>query len=699
MTLLRSGTSPIKQYITIKMTLLRSGTSPIKSRAAILFALAIGSSHVVLAQQPRPGTLPVATTRPGTRSIGWQSTYAQQGFRDGVTLNGVWGLTDQYFRVPAGPVDRAVLHLRIDYDFSEYRYAALEVRVNDVTRRVVPLKGAALSTTVDVPIAAREFSGRPLTRVTLRLSGALTDDRCFDERVAVGFVHVAPESGMRVEFAGSSRISIVTAWSILPETTTVILPAMGTRMTPAEFRAAWQVYSALVTAGHQVRLARGWTDPVAMRGQPAVLIGDAKAPDAVSPTAAHSQDNVSVEMVAGAPVLRVRGGDSASASALLALDWRDVATSPSLRVFAARASVLGARDGSRSFYELGIGSVARDAVGRSEWFVPFSVRDFGSGAVPSEVTLDVIAGTTTGQRLDVIAGRTTRQRDDALHVFLNDVLVHSAQLTSRGQPQRIRVVLPPYLLGAQNNLRIVFQRPTEGGDCRFTPSASPVEILGTSLISTAVSETRPADFWQLGPLFRAGFRAYLPSAYLDDAAVSLPFLGALSQSLPLSALKDVRFYTGGADIAGDLPFLVVSRAAPAGLTAPIRSEGRGAQLRSGDGELLLDLEGLSSTVLQIANRKSVFGLWIVPPANDPLSAPRALQLDRGNVAFVGNDGVEFAFQSDRDRAVRVAYATDISWNTHYARYRYWFIAVLLVLATAGLIYLVRQRNERRRRTG
>ncbi|HXG71994.1 MAG TPA: cellulose biosynthesis cyclic di-GMP-binding regulatory protein BcsB [Gemmatimonadaceae bacterium] len=667
----------------------------IKSLAAILFAVATGSSHVVLAQQPRPGTSPVTTTRPGTRSIVWQSTYAQQGFRDGVTLNGVSGLTDQYFRVPAGPVDRAVLHLRIDHDFSDYRYAALEVRVNDVTRRVVSLKGAGVSTTVDVPIAAREFSGRPLTRVTLRLSSALTDDRCFDQRVAVGFVHVAPESGMRVEFPGNSPISITNAWSILPETTTIILPATGTRMTPAEFRSAWQVYSALVTAGHQVRLARGWTDPVAMRGQPAVVIGDARAPDAVSPTAVHSQDNVSVEMVAGAPVLRVRGGDSASASALLALDWRDVATSPSLRVLAARASVPGARDGSRSFDELGIGSVVHDAVGHSEWFVPFSVRDFGSGAVPSVVTLDVIAGMTPGQRDDSLH---VDQRDDALHVYLNDVLVHSAQLTSRGQPQRVRVVLPPYLLGARNNLRIVFQRPTEGGDCRFSQSASPVQILGTSLISTTASETRPADFWQLGPLFRAGFRAYLPAAYLDNAAVSLPFLGALSHSLPLWALKDVRFYTGGADIAGDLPFLVVSRAAPAGLTAPIRSEGRGAQLRSGNGELLLDVEGLSSTFLQIANRKSLFGLWIVPPANDPLSAPRALRLDRGNVAFVGNDGVEFAFQSDRDRTVRVAYATDISWNTLYERYRYWFIAVLWVLATAGLIYLVRQRNERRRRT-
>jgi hypothetical protein len=651
-----------------------------------LLVLAVGAGGQLALAQGNAVPATSAVAERGAATIAWHSTYAQQGFHEGVTLAGTSAVVDKYFRVPAGPVSHAALRLRIDYDFAEYRYAALEIRVNGISRRVVPLKGTAASTLIDLPLAVQDVADRTPVRVTLRLSAALSDDRCFDQRVGAGFVRVAPESGLHVDFSPNAMTTIASAWSILPETTTVVLPVRGTRMTPGEFRVAWQVYAALLGDGHHVRLARGWDEAASARGQPAVVIGDAAVPGVAMATAS-SLDNVRVETMAGAPLLRVRGGDSASAGALLALDWRNVTTSNSLRAITARPLTGGARDGSRSFDELGVGSLEQDAVGQAEWIVPFSVRDFAGGVVPSSVMLDLIVG------------QSTSQLENVLHVYLNDVLVHSVRLAARGQRQRIEVALPSYLLGAQNNLRMVFQRPAESGDCRFRQGGIPVELLGTSVISTSGADTHAADFWQLGPLFRAGFRAFLPGAYLDDPMASLAFLGALSQSLPLRSLDEVVFYGTRADVSGDAPFLLVSRTAPAGLSAPITSDGRRTQLRSNDGRLLFDVEGLSSSIVQIATTRSAVGLWVLPPGNGALRAPRSLQLDRGNVAFVGDAGIELAFQSDRDRAVRVSHPDDMTWSGLYARYRYWFIAVLWVLTTVGFIYLVRQRNERRRAAG
>ncbi len=638
------------------------------------------SGQLAWAQGKAAPAASAGAVRGGT-SITWQSTYAQQGFHEGVMLAGTSAVVDKYFRVPAGPVTHAALRLRIDHDFSEYRYAALEIRVNDIARRVVPLKGTAASTVIELPLALADVANRSPVRITLRLSAALSDDRCFDQRVGVGFVRVAPESGLHVDFSPNALTTVAAAWSILPETTTVVLPVRGTRVTPGEFKAAWQVYAALLADGHVVRLARGWGEAASARGRPAVVIGDAVAPGMATP-AASSLDNVQVETLAGAPLLRVRGGDSARAGAMLGLGWRNVTTSGSLRALTVRPLVGGASDGSRSFDELGVGSVEQDAVGQAEWIVPFSQRDFAGGVVPSSVMLDLIVG------------QSTSTLENVLHVYLNDVLVHSARLAARGQRQRIEVPLPPYLLGAEDNLRMVFQRPAEGGDCKFRQSGIPVELLGTSVILTTGADTHAADFWQLGPLFRAGFRAFLPAAYLDDPAASLAFLGALSQSLPLRSLGEVVFYTTRAEVSGEAPFLLVSRTAPAGLAAPILTEGRRTQLRSNDGRLLLDVEGISSSIVQIATTGSAVGLWVLPPGSGALRAPRSLQLDRGNVAFVGDAGIEMAFQSDRDRAVRVSHPDDMTWSGLYARYRYWFIAVLWVLTTLGFIYLVRQRNER-----
>ena len=643
-----------------------------------LLVLAVGATGQVVWAQGKAA--PAAAAR-GAAPIAWQSTYAQQGFHEGVMLAGTSAVVDKYFRVPAGPVTHAALRLRIDYDFSEYRYAALEIRINDVVRRVVPLRGAGASRLIDLQLGIPDVANRSPVRVTLRLSAALSDDRCFDQRVGVGFVRVAPESGLHVEFSPNALTTVAAAWSILPETTTVVLPVRGTRVTAGEFRAAWQVYAALVADGHVVRLARGWDEAASARGQPAVVIGEAVAPGIATP-AASSLDNVRVETLAGAPLLRVRGGDAAGAGAILGLDWRNVTTSGSLRALTVKPLASGASDGSRSFDELGVGSVVQDAVGQAEWFVPFSQRDFAGGVVPSSVMLDLIVGQSTSTLQNV------------LHVYLNDVLVHSVRLAARGQRQRIEVPLPAYLLGAQNNLRMVFQRPAEGGDCKFRQSGIPVELLGTSVFLTTWADTHAADFWQLGPLFRAGFRAFLPAAYLDDPAASLAFLGALSQSLPLRSLGEVVFYGTRADVSGEAPFLLVSRMAPAGLAAPILTEGRRTQLRSNDGRLLLDVEGISSSIVQIATTRAAVGLWVLPPGSGALRAPRTLQLDRGNVAFVGEAGIEMAFQSDRDRAVRVMHPDDMTWSGLYARYRYWFIAVLWVLATLGFMHLVRQRNER-----
>ncbi len=116
------------------------------------------------------------------------------------------------------------------------------------------------------------------------------------------------------------------------------------------------------------------------------------------------------------------------------------------------------------------------------------------------------------------------------------------------------------------------------------------------------------------------------------------------------------------------------------------------------GRTLLDLGGLlGGAVAQVVSAGQTPGLWIKPLAADgQLPSPAKLQLDRGDVAFIDNQGVALAMSTERDTLLAISYPDQVSWLTVANRFRSWIIAGLWLVVTAVLL-LALQRVFRRRR--
>ena len=92
-------------------------------------------------------------------------------------------------------------------------------------------------------------------------------------------------------------------------------------------------------------------------------------------------------------------------------------------------------------------------------------------------------------------------------------------------------------------------------------------------------------------------------------------------------------------------------------------------------------------------------MWIKPLSSDgSLSASPAINLDRGDVAFLDKTGVALALSTERDTLLRVSYADQGSWINNLDRFRSWIVGGVWVLVTFALLFLM-QRMYRRRVSG
>lgn len=168
-------------------------------------------------------------------------------------------------------------------------------------------------------------------------------------------------------------------------------------------------------------------------------------------------------------------------------------------------------------------------------------------------------------------------------------------------------------------------------------------------------------------------------------------LASLEHAVPSSGLRRVTFYPDNQKVRPTMPFIVVGRAAEAGLEGrPIELSNGRVVLQRADGQVLLDVGAVRSTIVQLVHVGDQPGVWLATSGGAPLATPPLLQLDHGNVAFVSNTGLDFALQTDRDRVVRVLYPGATSWVDVYSRYKYFLIGMLWLLLTGGCVYLVKQ---------
>jgi hypothetical protein len=341
-----------------------------------------------------------------------------------------------------------------------------------------------------------------------------------------------------------------------------------------------------------------------------------------------------------------------------------------------------------SLDDLGLTTPRAEVFGRAELKVTVASHSLPSGTRPSRLALDVmVAPDGAGEKAVVSA-------------FVNERLLAST-IAAIGEPTRLDFALPDGLVGSVANIRVVVQRRSLQGDCRFEPQGFPAEILGSSQVVLSQAGPVARDFSDLATLWANGIQVLLPTA-----AVERPLSVLASLSNVLSALSskttpiEVKYVGMQTPASPNTPFILVSNVPPKGADQRVRFDRGRVAVTDRNDRTLLDVGGLATgAVAQIVNSNDHPGLWIHPLSSDgSLSAAPATMLDRGDVAFLDRSGVALALSTERDTLLRIAYVDQRPWTANLDRFWPWIVGTAWGLATILLLVLT-QRMYRRRVSG
>ncbi|WP_330767274.1 cellulose biosynthesis cyclic di-GMP-binding regulatory protein BcsB [Qipengyuania profunda] len=129
-------------------------------------------------------------------------TLKERGFPDGFEIAGLSGSREIYFPIPAdaGAQNlRLVLPYRTDSSFNSRR--ALSIEVSGKTLYTTALPDGFSEGVIDVPINASLIE-QGFLAARIVYSGAITEDRCVDQRLSAAYLSFAGSGGLRAQFDG-----------------------------------------------------------------------------------------------------------------------------------------------------------------------------------------------------------------------------------------------------------------------------------------------------------------------------------------------------------------------------------------------------------------------------------------------------------------------------------------------------------------
>jgi Bacterial cellulose synthase subunit len=622
-------------------------------------------------------------------------TLADIGFADGVRLANLGARQELFVPLPQdGDVAASELVLAYDDISAHEARRHLEILLNDRTVAAIALDGKSRARTVRIPLGhARPKDG--YIKLSFLYAGAATLDRCIDVRYVGDSLTVRPETALEVDLGPVGELDMATTAALLPRDVTIALP--GRRVAAIEFAAALTVARSLMASGRRPTFHHGFDD-VAELGKPGeaghwtrgvVLIGSlAEAANVVDAPlvrvagAVQPLGTLTAVRVGGLPALLVSESDAVRAARLFASPLRTAARG----MAAAAVGEAGSRDLSAdyvTFTELGIPSTQVDVFGRAELAATIDTRLLPPDTRLAQLLLDVmVAPDDTGARAVVSA-------------FVNDRLLGST-LAAAGEPTHLALDLPDGLPGIVGNLRVVVQRESASGNCRFEPQGYPAQILGSSALVLAPVEGAAHDFSDLPARFARGIDVFLPAADADHPAAALGLLAPLVSRLSADPAP-IRVEFGSGAPAPASAFIALSDQPPVGASPRVRFDRGRVVVADRSERTLLDVGGFTGgAVAQLLAAGDNPGVWVRPSAlGGAVPAPSELRLERGDVAFIDGTGVALAMSTQRDRVVRISYPEQVSWLTVAERFRSWIVAGIWLFLTAALLFIL-QRTFRRR---
>jgi hypothetical protein len=629
--------------------------------------------------------------------------FADIGFPNGFRLTNLGGRRDVYIPVPQG-IELGLGDLVIAYDDVSAHEArrSLEILVNERSVASLVLDGKSTGRTVRVPLATAVVR-EGFLKLSFLYSGAATQDRCIDVRYVGDSITIRSESAVEFDIGITGAPNITATAALMPKDVAILLsnPAPP----PADIAAALTVARSLTATGRHVAFYHGvdtmpelvdhddkrrWTRGLVVVGAFGRIAGRLDAPvvslaSATGTTAFYS--TLAAARIGGFPTLLVSDPSSARTGvlpgnhSLSAL--RDTSSASVRQVSTSKGPV-----DRISFDALGLVAAQAEVFGRADLAVSIPGRILPSGTRPSRMVLDLMVAPDGAGEKAVVS------------VFVNERLLAST-VASIGEPTRLEFALPDRLVGSAANIRAVIQRRSSQGDCRFEPQGYPAELLGSSSVILSAAGPVAQDFSDLATLWANGVEILVPESTSEHPLSVLASLADILNVLSKeSAPVEVKYIRSGAVPAPGAPFIAVSNVAPLGAEQRVLFDRGRVEITDRAGFTLLDIGGLSTgAVAQIVTSNAHPGLWIKPLASDGSLPPSpAVNLDRGDVAFLDITGVALALSTERDTLLRVSYAEERSWFTRLDRYRSIIVACIWALITLVLLFVLQRIYRRRNAT-
>ena len=626
-------------------------------------------------------------------------TLADIGFVDGFRFANLGGRRELFVPLPQNAdVAASALVLVLDDISAHDARRNLEVLVNDRTVTAIVLDGKTRGRVVRIPLSRTNAKDGYL-KLAFQYSGAATLDRCIDVRYVGDSLTIRAETAIEVDVGASGSLDVATngggahaarcrdrhAWPEVEggrDRQCADRGAIADHVGPACLLPSrlCEAVADLAKPGD----ANHWTQGVVLVGTLPEAMGMLDSPLAKVAGALPAFGTLAAVRIGGTPALLVSDGDAVRAARLLA--------SPSLAATrgiesASVGEIVPAaqRTDRASFDQLGVAPAQADVFGRADLTAVIDIRRLPAGRRASRLLLDVmVAPDGAGEKAVVSA-------------FVNEHLLGST-VAAIGDATHLDLPLPDGLVGMNANVRVLVQRDSAQGDCRFEPQGYPAQILGSSALLLTSVDGNAHDFSDLASRWANGIELLVPTAVADQPAHTLGMVAqVLNQLSPDIAPISVNLVASGSAPAPDAPFLAVSDSPPRGTSPRVRFDRGRVMVADRGGRTLLDLGGfVSGAVAQVVTADSQPGLWIKPLSADEMSpSPPELRLDHGDVAFIDPTGVALAMSTERDTVIKISYPDQVSWLTVAERFRSWIIVGLWLIATASLLYGL-QRMFRRR---
>ena len=624
-------------------------------------------------------------------------TLGDIGFKAGIRFANLGGRREIFIPLPQG----TALHVRqltlVLDDLSAHEARRnVEVLINDRSVAAIALDGKGSARTVHIPLSGpKPVDG--FLRLSFVYAGAATQDRCIDVRYVGDSLTVRPESGIELEFDPAALRDVATIAALMPRDVSVLLPKH--RLSAAEFASALTVARSLAATGRRAQFRSGYSVPpdvvdadgrrlwrhgFVIIGTPEDITGS--VPSVFKDGNAGRVGEINAVRIDGYPALLITDGAQGRAARLLGnRSLGAVRGLSSASVIAVGGPKL---DSDRiTFDQLGLALGSAEVYGRADIGLAIDTRTLPPDTLLSRLLLDIMVAPDGAGEKAVVS------------VFINDRLMASA-VAAQGDRTRIDIPLPEGLVGTTVNMRAMVQRRSPQGDCRFEPQGYPAQILGSSTLILGKSGA-VHDFSDLSTRWTNGIQVIVPSMAAERPE---RFLGLLSDVVgglsPELAPITVRYSDNASPATPDAPFVVVGALPPHGTSPHVHFDRGRVAVNDRSGHTLLDLGGFATgAVAQLASANGHPGVWIRPlSADSSLPTPQTLRLDRGNVAFIDQNGVALAMSTERDTLIRVAYPDQVSWLMVAKRFQSWIIGALWLFATVAFLFALQRIRRRRTHT-